>query len=163
MNEAWIDTLLALLAQRGIPLTPLSWSGPTPARLIGVEADDWGTLAREVKAAGGRWVAGFGDWIEPRAAQQGSRDGGFGDWIEPRAARQGGRDGGFSRDARVTGFQQATACDIERFKRFFHAMLAEGIYLAPSAYEAGFVSAAHSDADIAASLAAAGRAFAGIG
>jgi len=52
------------------------------------------------------------------------------------------------------------ACDKERFNRFFHAMLDEGIYLAPSAYEAGFVSAAHSDNDIAATIAAAERAFA---
>jgi glutamate-1-semialdehyde 2,1-aminomutase len=49
---------------------------------------------------------------------------------------------------------------VERFKRFFHAMLDEGIYLAPSAFEAGFISAAHSDADIEATLAAARRAFA---
>jgi len=52
------------------------------------------------------------------------------------------------------------ACDKERFNRFFHAMLDEGIYLAPSAYEAGFVSAAHSDDDIVATIAAAARAFA---
>jgi glutamate-1-semialdehyde 2,1-aminomutase len=51
------------------------------------------------------------------------------------------------------------ACDVERFKRFFHAMLAEGIYLAPSAFEAGFISAAHSAADIDATIAAARRAF----
>jgi glutamate-1-semialdehyde 2,1-aminomutase len=51
------------------------------------------------------------------------------------------------------------ACDVERFKRFFHTMLAEGIYLAPSAFEAGFISAAHSNADIDATIAAAGRAF----
>jgi glutamate-1-semialdehyde 2,1-aminomutase len=49
---------------------------------------------------------------------------------------------------------------VQRFKRFFHAMLAEGIYLAPSAFEAGFISAAHSAADIEATLAAARRAFA---
>ncbi len=66
----------------------------------------------------------------------------------------------FSRDAHVTSYQQATTCDIERFKQFFHAMLAEGVYLAPSAYEAGFVSAAHTDADISATIAAAGRALA---
>ena len=52
------------------------------------------------------------------------------------------------------------ACDKARFNRFFHAMLASGIYFAPSAYEAGFVSAAHSDADIAETIAAAERAFA---
>jgi glutamate-1-semialdehyde 2,1-aminomutase len=51
------------------------------------------------------------------------------------------------------------ACDKERFNRFFHAMLDMGIYLAPSAYEAGFVSAAHSDADIGATIEAAARAF----
>jgi len=64
---------------------------------------------------------------------------------------------------RVTNFAQATACDQQRFKRFFHAMLKRGIYLAPSAFEAGFVSAAHSDAEIDATLAAAGEAFAEIG
>ena len=48
----------------------------------------------------------------------------------------------------------------EQFNRFFHAMLAEGVYLAPSAFEAGFVSAAHSEADIDATVAAARRAFA---
>jgi glutamate-1-semialdehyde 2,1-aminomutase len=51
------------------------------------------------------------------------------------------------------------ACDVERFKRFFHAMLADGIYLAPSAFEAGFISAAHSATDIDATIAAARRAF----
>jgi glutamate-1-semialdehyde 2,1-aminomutase len=52
------------------------------------------------------------------------------------------------------------ACDKERFNRFFHAMLDAGIYLAPSAYEAGFVSAAHSEQDIAATIEAAAAAFA---
>jgi len=65
----------------------------------------------------------------------------------------------FSKDARVTSYKQATTCDIERFKKFFHGMLAAGVYLAPSAYEAGFVSSAHSDADIAATLDAAARVF----
>jgi glutamate-1-semialdehyde 2,1-aminomutase len=60
----------------------------------------------------------------------------------------------------VTSYKQATVCDIESFKKFFHGMLAEGVYLAPSAYEAGFLSAAHGDADIATSIEAAGRVFA---
>jgi glutamate-1-semialdehyde 2,1-aminomutase len=60
----------------------------------------------------------------------------------------------------VTSFADATGCDVERFRRFFHAMLAEGVYLAPSAFEAGFVSAAHGEAEIDATLAAARRAFA---
>ncbi|WP_434631523.1 glutamate-1-semialdehyde 2,1-aminomutase [Chromobacterium sp. CV08] len=59
-------------------------------------------------------------------------------------------------------YAEATGCDIERFKRFFHAMLDEGIYFAPSAYEAGFVSAAHSDEMIERTIEAAGRAFARI-
>lgn len=60
----------------------------------------------------------------------------------------------------VASFADVMGCDVDRFKRFFHAMLDEGVYLAPSAYEAGFVSAAH-DADIiAATLDAADRVFA---
>ncbi len=50
-------------------------------------------------------------------------------------------------------------CDAAAFGRFFHAMLEEGVYLAPSAYEAGFVSSAHGAAEIEATLAAARRAF----
>jgi glutamate-1-semialdehyde 2,1-aminomutase len=57
-------------------------------------------------------------------------------------------------------YDAVMACDKERFNRFFHAMLDQGIYLAPSAYEAGFVSAAHTEADIAKTLAAADKAFA---
>ena len=56
-------------------------------------------------------------------------------------------------------YAQVMQCDKERFNRFFHAMLDAGVYLAPSAYEAGFVSAAHSDADIAFTLEAAERTF----
>ena len=55
-----------------------------------------------------------------------------------------------------------TACDVKRFGRFFHRMLEAGIYLAPSAFEAGFVSGAHSPADIEATIAAAATAFAGL-
>ena len=57
-------------------------------------------------------------------------------------------------------FAEVMQCDKERFNRFFHAMLARGVYLAPSAYEAGFVSAAHGAAEIDATLAAAREAFA---
>ena len=51
------------------------------------------------------------------------------------------------------------ACDKERFNRFFHAMLDAGVYLAPSAYEAGFVSSAHGESDIAETLSIAEHAF----
>ncbi len=62
----------------------------------------------------------------------------------------------------VTRYEEVTACDVGRFRRFFHAMLEEGVYLAPSAFETGFVSAAHEEAHIDATLAAAERAFARI-
>jgi len=57
----------------------------------------------------------------------------------------------------IHSFAQVMKCDQELFKRFFHGMLEEGVYLAPSAFEAGFVSGAHTDEDIAATIAAAGR------
>ena len=56
-------------------------------------------------------------------------------------------------------FAEVMQCDKERFNRFFHAMLDRGVYLAPSAYEAGFISAAHGKAEIDATLAAAEAAF----
>jgi glutamate-1-semialdehyde 2,1-aminomutase len=58
-----------------------------------------------------------------------------------------------------TSFAEVMRCDKEKFNRFFHAMLANGVYLAPSAYEAGFVSSAHTTADIDATLAAAREAL----
>lgn len=65
----------------------------------------------------------------------------------------------FTEQEQVNSFSDSMACDLERFKQFFHAMLDQGVYLAPSAYEAGFVSAAHSDADIDNTIAAASNAF----
>ena len=58
-----------------------------------------------------------------------------------------------------TSYREVMQCDRERFNRFFHLMLERGVYLAPSAYEAGFVSSAHDDAIIAQIVAAAGEAF----
>lgn len=66
----------------------------------------------------------------------------------------------FTDQDKVTSFEQATACDMERFQKFFHLMLEQGVYLAPSAYEAGFVSAAHDDEAIQHTLDAAEKAFA---
>jgi glutamate-1-semialdehyde 2,1-aminomutase len=54
------------------------------------------------------------------------------------------------------------ACDGDRFKRFFHGMLDAGVYMAPSAFEAGFVSAAHTEADIEETVAAARAVMAGL-
>ncbi|UDL04591.1 glutamate-1-semialdehyde 2,1-aminomutase [Marinobacter sp. CA1] len=73
----------------------------------------------------------------------------------------GGMFGFFFTDAeQVTTFDQVMACDVERFGTFFQGMLKEGVYLAPSAFEASFVSAALSDDDIAHTLQAAERVFA---
>ena len=71
----------------------------------------------------------------------------------------GGMFGIFFSAEPVTTYAQATACNIERFKAFFHAMLAEGFYFAPSAFEAGFMSSAHSEDDIEATVAAARQVF----
>lgn len=88
-----------------------------------------------------------------------------------RAAEQSGHDllvksvGGmfgffFTSAERVDSFAEVMQCDSDKFARFFHLMLDEGIYLAPSAYEAGFMSDAHSTADLDATIAAAERVFA---
>jgi glutamate-1-semialdehyde 2,1-aminomutase len=66
----------------------------------------------------------------------------------------------FTTERNVDRYEKVMACDIERFKRFFHGMLNEGVYFAPSAFEAGFLSAAHSAADIETTAAAAARVFA---
>jgi len=69
----------------------------------------------------------------------------------------------FSEAESVTCFADVSACDLPRFQGFFHAMLDRGVYLAPSAFEAGFVSSAHHDAAIQETLDAAEQAFASIG
>ncbi len=69
----------------------------------------------------------------------------------------------FTEEEKITSFAQAVEkCNADRFKLFFHGMLNEGVYLAPSAFEAGFVSSAHTDADIDATIAAAGKVLAGL-
>ncbi|HSG03347.1 MAG TPA: glutamate-1-semialdehyde 2,1-aminomutase [Marinobacterium sp.] len=81
--------------------------------------------------------------------------------ISMATAAVGGMFGLFFTDKEsVNSFAEATACDLDAFKKFFHLMLEEGVYLAPSAYEAGFLSAAHTEADLDSTIAAADRAFA---
>jgi glutamate-1-semialdehyde 2,1-aminomutase len=74
--------------------------------------------------------------------------------------RVGGMFGLFFADGPVETFPQATACDRQAFARFFHALLDAGVYVAPSPFEAGFMSNAHGDADIEQTLTAARGAFA---
>src|SRR3546814_8381886 len=74
--------------------------------------------------------------------------------------RVGGMFGLFFSAVPVDTYAGAVACDTAMFNRYFHAMLERGVYLAPSAFEAGFLSSAHGDAEIAATIAAAREAFA---
>ncbi|WGE56750.1 glutamate-1-semialdehyde 2,1-aminomutase [Actinobacillus equuli] len=68
----------------------------------------------------------------------------------------------FTEQTEINNFQDVMKCDAAKFNRFFHLMLEQGVYLAPSAFEAGFMSLAHSDEDIQATLAAADKAFAAL-
>ena len=78
------------------------------------------------------------------------------------AQHVGGMFGLYFRAGVPQSYAEVMACDKERFNLFFHGMLAEGVYLAPSAYEAGFVSSAHTAADIDKTVAAAKKAFAAL-
>ena len=79
--------------------------------------------------------------------------------VSMQGVSRGGMFGLFFADQPVNSFAEVTACDEEVFKRFFHLMLDRGIYLAPSMYEAGFVSSKHSESVISTTLAAAKEAF----
>lgn len=68
----------------------------------------------------------------------------------------------FTQADRVDHFDQVSACNLDYFKKFFHGMLKKGIYLAPSAFEAGFVSSAHTQADLQTTLAAAEQVLASL-
>ena len=68
----------------------------------------------------------------------------------------------FSEEESISSFQQVTQCNIEQFQIFYRGMLSQGVYLAPSAYEAGFVSGAHTDKEIDATLDAAEKVFASL-
>lgn len=67
----------------------------------------------------------------------------------------------FTEQTEIRSFEDVQRCDVEQFKKFFHAMLLQGVYLAPSAFEAGFVSAAHSEQDIVDTLATAKKVLMG--
>jgi len=68
----------------------------------------------------------------------------------------------FTTESRIDTYAQVTQCNIPQFNRFFHGMLDRGVYLAPSAYEAGFVSNAHSQADLDETIAIAKDVFASL-
>ena len=91
------------------------------------------------------------DGLEQSAKQHG---------VEFSAQSIGGMFGLYFRATPPTSYAEVMTCDKEAFNRFFHAMLDEGIYMAPSAFEAGFVSSAHTSADIAQTIATASKIFA---
>jgi glutamate-1-semialdehyde 2,1-aminomutase len=71
----------------------------------------------------------------------------------------GGMFGVYFAQRSPQSYTEVMACDRAAFNRFFHAMLEQGVYLAPSAFEAGFVSAAHTAADLEQTVGAARRVF----
>ncbi|WP_447595495.1 glutamate-1-semialdehyde 2,1-aminomutase [Stenotrophomonas rhizophila] len=99
-----------------------------------------------LSAASARLCAG----LEAAAAEAG---------VPVTTTQVGGMFGLFFTDQKVDTYAQATACDITAFNTFFHAMLERGVFLAPSAYEAGFMSSAHDDSVIDATIDAAREAF----
>ena len=108
---------------------------------------------------------GFHQALETKAGQlcQGLRDTAQQAGIRLTTNHVGGMFGFFfSNEETISRYAQVMACDIERFKAFFHGMLKEGIYLAPSAFEAGFMSSAHTGEDIDATLSAAAKVMAAL-
>jgi glutamate-1-semialdehyde 2,1-aminomutase len=83
--------------------------------------------------------------------------------VDMTVNRVGGMFGLFFSDQQVTSFEQATRCNIEQFKQFFHGMLDQGVYMAPSAYEAGFVSSEHMSDDLDRTIEAAKLALKNLG
>jgi glutamate-1-semialdehyde 2,1-aminomutase len=104
---------------------------------------------------------GFQERIEAttRALVEGLREEASKAKVVFSAQSVGSMFGLYFREAPPRSFAEMMQCDRERFNRFFHEMLKLGVYLAPSAYEAGFVSAAHGIAEIGETLAAARKAF----
>ncbi len=107
-------------------------------------------------------LAGFYDQLEAKVTQlltglqQAADEAG----IAFKTQAVGGMFGLYFTDSDdLSSFEAMTHCNIDAFKCFFHGMLTRGVYLAPSAYEAGFISSVHSDADIAQTIAVAKEVF----
>ncbi len=110
------------------------------ATLRAIEAD--GTLYERLEALGGQLERGLREVLAERGAPA-------------RVQRVGSMWTLFFNDREVRDWPTAAACDRARYGRFFHAMLERGVYLAPSQFEAGFISAAHTVQDVAATVEAA--------
>jgi len=136
------------------PLGPVYQAGTLSGNPVAVAAGI-ATLAQTESA-------GFYDSLAARTRTfvDGLSQAAAGTAVEFCAQSVGGMFGLYFAGTIPDSYETVMSCDKERFKRFFHAMLDAGVYLAPSAFEAGFVSAAHSADDIAQTVAAAERAFA---
>jgi glutamate-1-semialdehyde 2,1-aminomutase len=140
---------------RGIaPLGPVYQAGTLSGNPVAVAA---GLATLKLVQA-----AGFYDRLTAatRALCDGLTRAAQGQGVAFSAASVGGMFGLFFRATPPASFAEVMQCDREAFNRFFHAMLAAGIYLAPSAYEAGFVSSAHGEAEIGRTVSAARKVFA---
>ena len=142
------------IMERIAPLGPVYQAGTLSGNPVGVAAG-LATLAL-VQAPGfyERLSASTQSLVDALAAEA------RGQGVAFSAQSVGGMFGIYFRAQPPASYAEVMQCDKEAFNRFFHAMLERGVYLAPSAYEAGFVSSAHTAADIAASAAAAREAFA---
>ena len=109
-------------------------------------------------------TAGFYDKLSATAYAlcKGLSEAAAGHQVAFSAQHVGGMFGLYFRTTAPQTYAEVMECDKDRFNQFFHSMLAEGVYLAPSAYEAGFVSSAHTTADIDNTVAAANKAFAAL-
>jgi len=139
------------------PLGPVYQAGTLSGNPVAVAA---GRATLELVAA-----PGFLERIETctRALTEGLAAAAAEAGVTFSAQHAGSLFGLYFRASPPRSFAEVMQCDGERFKRFFHAMLERGIYLAPSAFEAGFVSAAHGETEIEATLVAAREAFAALG
>jgi glutamate-1-semialdehyde 2,1-aminomutase len=144
------------IMQRIAPLGPVYQAGTLSGNPVAVAAG-LATLAK-VQAPGfferlGAATASLVDGLVAAAESQG---------VAFSGQALGGMFGVYFAGTVPGSYAEIMACDRDRFNRFFHAMLEAGVYLAPSAYEAGFVSAAHTAAEIGATIDAARRCFASV-
>jgi glutamate-1-semialdehyde 2,1-aminomutase len=142
------------IMERIAPLGPVYQAGTLSGNPVAVAAGLATLKLVEARAFHSKVEATTRALVEGLAAQ--ARKAG----VEFSAQSIGSMFGIYFRATPPESFAQVMQCDRERFNRFFHAMLGRGIYLAPSAFEAGFVSAAHGAPEIEATLAAAREAFA---
>ncbi len=143
------------IMQELAPLGPVYQAGTLSGNPLAMSAGL--TMLRELQ------VPGFHSRLEQRlhSLLQGLQERAQQAGIALQTTQVGGMFGLFFSDRHaMSRFSDVQSCDLDRFRRFFHGMLKEGVYLAPSAFEAGFISSAHGEAEIQATLDAAERVFA---